>query len=104
MEKHKTRPSLYTNEGHPGSVIEALMVGLPVITSDLSGVREIINHRVNGLLVGPGEVDQLSKAMEELMLNENLCLKLAEKALETSKRFSAEEVILQLANTVGIEV
>lgn len=79
------------------------MSGLPVISSDLSGVREVINHKKNGLLVEPGNIDQLSKAMEELMLNKKLCKELAESALDCSKIFDAANVILDLARMVGIK-
>ena len=39
-------PSLY--EGHPKALIEAMSCALPVITTPVYGIKNIINHNVNG--------------------------------------------------------
>ena len=44
-------PSLY--EGHPKALLEAMSCGLPVIGADSPGIRELLEHGVNGYLCAP---------------------------------------------------
>jgi len=53
-------------------VIEAMMVGTPVVATDVGGIPEIIDHKHNGLLLQYGDEEMLSRAMEEVLLDENL--------------------------------
>ena len=95
-------PSVYVNEGHPGAIVEALMAGLPIVASDLPGIKEVVRHKENGLLVEAGNTKELAEAMQELIENEDLRNKLARGALESSQAFKAETVLPQLARAVGI--
>ncbi|MFZ1397099.1 MAG: glycosyltransferase family 4 protein [Candidatus Promineifilaceae bacterium] len=47
-------------------ISEAFAMGVPVIASDLGVVGERVRHGVDGLLVAPGDVDQLAHAMQTL--------------------------------------
>lgn len=54
-------PSLW--EGQPIALIEALAIGKPCIVTDVDGIPEIIEHKVNGYLVPSGDVEALTNAM-----------------------------------------
>jgi glycosyltransferase involved in cell wall biosynthesis len=56
-------PSYY-NEGLPSSIVEAMLTGRPVITTDWPGCREPVQEGVNGLLVRPRDPSELARAME----------------------------------------
>jgi len=75
---HEVRPafaahSIYVlpsyREGTPRSVLEALSMGRPVITTDAPGCRETVVPGVNGLLVPPRNAGALYEAMAELVRN-----------------------------------
>jgi glycosyltransferase involved in cell wall biosynthesis len=96
-------PSVYDNEGHPGSIIEALMAGLPVIACDRDVIREVVMEKVNGLLVEPGDGDTLLQAMNRLLRDPELRAELSEGASRTSMRYDADFVLPELAHAVGIK-
>jgi glycosyltransferase involved in cell wall biosynthesis len=59
----------YYREGIPRSILEALSVGMPIITTNTPGCRETIKKDYNGILIEPRELQELIKAMEYFLLN-----------------------------------
>ncbi len=51
-------------EGIPRTVLEAMSMGRPIITTDTPGCRETVVHNKSGLLVPPQDVGALVEAME----------------------------------------
>lgn len=64
----------------PIKVYEYLAMGRCVVASDLSGVRAIIRHEENGLLVPPGDPEALAEAIYRLHQNPQLRAKLEANA------------------------
>jgi glycosyltransferase involved in cell wall biosynthesis len=58
-------PSFY-GEGVPRSLIEAAASGLPIVTTDMPGCRDIVADGVNGLLVPPRDASALARAIKLL--------------------------------------
>lgn len=50
-------------EGVPRSLLEAAACGLPIVTTDVPGCREVVRHKVNGLLVQPRDAKALAAAI-----------------------------------------
>lgn len=59
-------------EGIPVALMEAMAMELPVVSSRLSGIPELIEDSVSGLLVPPGDPEALAQAMRILMDNPDL--------------------------------
>lgn len=70
-------------EGLPNALLEAMACSLPVIASRIGGVTDIVKDRENGLLVAPGDQQELGKAILELLDDELLRRNLAANAAET---------------------
>ncbi len=68
-------PSLW--EGLGIAALEAMAMGRPVIASDVDGLREIITHERDGLLVPAGDVAALAAAISRLMADRVLAERLA---------------------------
>lgn len=84
------------SEGFPRSILEALRAGLPVIASDVGGVREALE---NGLLVGPGDQPALSAAIASLLDHPQRRRQLGQAARQTyENRFRIERMIEKTAS------
>lgn len=64
----------------PNVIIEASLLKVPCVVSDLGSIREFIQHGETGLLVEPGNIEQMSQAMEDLLKDARLRERLAENA------------------------
>lgn len=60
------------HEGLPRSVIEAMAVGRPIITTEVPGCRETVEDGVNGYLVPAKNMKELADAMEKLIVSREL--------------------------------
>lgn len=76
-------------EGMPMTIIEAMGTGLPVIASDVGGVRDMISPEHNGILI-PAEPEALAAAISRLLDSQELREALGENARLEAVRFSGE--------------
>lgn len=65
-------PSYYRFEVQPLSLMEAMALGVPVVTSDLAAIPDMVRDGVEGLLVEPRDVTGLSQAVRRLLQDDNL--------------------------------
>jgi glycosyltransferase involved in cell wall biosynthesis len=80
-------------EGLPVSLLEAAACGKAIIATDVPGCREVVRHRVNGLLVPPRNAIALADAVAMLLENEELRYELGRRGREiVVKEFSAAAV------------
>jgi glycosyltransferase involved in cell wall biosynthesis len=67
-----------SSEGRPNAVLEAMAAGVPVIASDIAGVRELIRDGTTGLLFPVGDDRELVTQMERLIGDPVLRVRLSE--------------------------
>jgi glycosyltransferase involved in cell wall biosynthesis len=79
-----TYPSLYEGFGLPP--LEAMSCGVPVISSNISSIPEVIEDA--GILIDPYDTSNLMNALGKVLTNEALREELSIKGLEKSKQFS----------------
>lgn len=70
-------------EGIPVVLMEAMATGLPVVSSRLSGIPELVDHDVSGLLTEPGASDEIADALERLAADPALRVRLGRAARAT---------------------
>jgi len=84
-------------DGIPNVLVEAMAVGLPVVSTNISGIPELIEHGVSGLLTPQKDARALAGAVAELLDTPALRKKLGGAAREKVCRlFDAESNILAL--------
>jgi glycosyltransferase involved in cell wall biosynthesis len=84
-------------EGIPCVLMEAMAMELPVVSTFVAGIPELVDDGHNGLLVAPGRVDQLARVLEWLLADPALCRRLGAAAREkVLEEFSSERSAKQL--------
>ncbi len=86
------------NEGLPLAILEAMGWSLPIISTPVGGIPELVISHKNGLLVTPGNIKQLSSAMELLIENENLRLFLGSNARKNVEPLDIKNCSIRLAD------
>jgi glycosyltransferase involved in cell wall biosynthesis len=85
-------------DGIPNVLVEAMAAGAPVVATNVSGIPELVEHEVNGLLVEPEDPRALADALLRLHDDPELTRRLTGNARETvSTRFDGERLARTLA-------
>lgn len=80
-------------EGLPSSIIEALVCGLPVVTSTAGDVADIIENDVNGILVPLDRPGDYARAILSLLRDRDLY-----ESMSCNARRTGEDMVKQIAN------
>lgn len=80
-------------EGLPGAVLEAMLAGVPVIATDVSGSREVVLHGQTGLLAPAGRADALADALAYALDHPAEMDAMAQRAAGLVERFSVENMV-----------
>jgi glycosyltransferase involved in cell wall biosynthesis len=81
-------------EGLPMSIIEAMLVGLPVVSTDIRGPREQVLDGVTGFLVPPFEVGPLAEALRILAQDADLRARMGSAGMARALAEFDEVVVL----------
>ena len=90
-----TFPSLHEGFGIPP--LEAMKLGVPVVTSDAGSLREVVSQA--GFLVDPRKPIELAAAMQKLASSEKLQVDLRRRGFERAKCFSFQSEVERLADS-----
>jgi len=87
------------HEGMPMALLEAMSWGRPVIATPVGGIPQIVTHEANGLLVSPGDVAALTRAITRLLEDPALAERLGNAARTTIERgFSLDDALVRLGS------
>ena len=77
-------PTLW--EGMPAAVLEAMALGVPVVATDVDGIRELVEDGRSGLLVAPRSPDRLADALQRVIEDDDTAAALALEARRLVER------------------
>jgi len=87
------------HEGMPMALLEAMSWGMPVIATPVGGIPQIVTNEVNGLLIPAADVAALTTAIERLLQDPTLRVRLGNAARTTIvSGFSLEDAMRKLDN------
>lgn len=82
-------------EGLSNALIEAMMVGLPCITTDYPGARELIIHGQNGIVVPMDDDETLALQIEKLARDSQYAQTLSRQGQQDAQRYKTDVVLQQ---------
>lgn len=84
------------SEGLPQFIYEAFYHEVPVVSTNVGGIKELITHRETGLLSPPHDVQGLANSIQELINDQDLKIKFTNNSRETiEQHFTSEMMALQ---------
>ncbi|HXT41681.1 MAG TPA: glycosyltransferase family 4 protein [Candidatus Angelobacter sp.] len=90
-------------EGTPMSVLEAMAVGRPIVTTDVPGCRETVVPGENGFLVPARDATALASAMERFIVEPDLIAKMGRRSREIAvEKFDVRKVNAVILKTMGL--
>jgi lipopolysaccharide/colanic/teichoic acid biosynthesis glycosyltransferase len=94
----------YHREGLPRSILEAMSTGRAIITTDMPGCRETVEHGVNGFITPPKDASALADAMERFLTDPSLIESMgAASRARALSTFDVRIVNAILLNTMGLD-
>lgn len=84
-------------EGMPMSILEAKCAGMPVISTRVGAIPEIVRNGTDGLVISAGNVEELADAMKTYLLDTDIIESHGRESLLSSQRFSVNEVKKELS-------
>lgn len=90
-------------EGTPRTVLEAMAMGRPIITTDAPGCRETVIDGENGFLVPVKSVDQLAKAMERFIQDPQLAPRMGQRSRDLAvSKYDVTKVNTAMLSTMQL--
>jgi len=77
-------------EGLPNTLLEAASLGIPLVATAVGGMREVLTDEETALLVPHGEPAKLARAIERILTDDDLALRLSAGARRLTAELSAE--------------
>lgn len=80
-------------EGLPRVLLEAMILGVPIVATDVDGIGEVVQTGENGYLVHPGDTAKMAERVLELLGSEELCSTMGQKSQRMVEPFSAQKMV-----------
>jgi len=95
-------PTFYKGEGAPGALIEAMMTGIPIITTDFLGVEELILNQVDGIVIRQSNIKELIFAINQVIRNTELREKITKNVKLKAQNYDIDRLMPALVEDIEL--
>lgn len=81
-------------EGMPNVLLEAMSIGVPVVASDVAGIRDLLENGQAGVLVPPGEMVTLRDAINEVLTDKKKWEQLSLSGRQAASKYSWDKIVV----------
>lgn len=79
-------------EGHPKTILEAMACGLPIVGTNVTGIRDVINHEETGLLCEP-DAQSIRDTLKRLLASPEQRTKMGQAAKVWANRYALDTIV-----------
>lgn len=83
-------------DGLPVALVEAMTMGVPVVSTPVSGIREVVREGESGLMVPPDDAGALAQAIERLLTDVNLQARVVAGGYKVAEAFDLRSTVARL--------
>lgn len=88
-------------EGLSNALLEAMLMGIPCVSTDCAGSNEVICNETNGIIVPVGNTKMLSKAIEKMISDRIFAENIAKEAKITARQYETLNIISEWRKVLG---
>ncbi|MGI6093641.1 MAG: glycosyltransferase [Negativicutes bacterium] len=82
-------------ESYPRVILEAMAYSLPIITTPVFGIREQVRENINAFFYEPGDIEELSRHLEKLIIQDNLRRDMAANSSDVLQTLNNFEIMTE---------
>lgn len=86
-------PTHWETEGFPGSFIDAMAAGLPILATDKENFHDIIMNKYNGWLINEWDIDGYVEKIAELAADSELLTQMRHNAVAEAEKYTVENAL-----------
>jgi glycosyltransferase involved in cell wall biosynthesis len=83
------------NDAFPLCLLEAMACAMPIITTTVGALKDVISHRKTGMVMEPGNADELHTALVDLLDDQDLCDTIGQNALNEVRAKYTLDIVAQ---------
>ncbi len=93
----------YANEGVPQGLMQAMLTKLPVISTPVGSITEIIEHNKTGIIIQPEDSDAIAETLSKLLDSPEIADSLAEQGYEFALHNFSKELMVEKMEKIFLE-